>query len=440
MDHIRDCLLDLISYYVPVIDGPYRRLFTGPDLLLCSSYWWTIYETVYRTWSLIMFQSLMDHIWDCLLEKISYYVPVIDGPYMRLFTRPDLLLCSSYWWTIYETVDRTWSLIMFQLLMHHIWDCLLDLVSYYVPVIDGPYMRLFTGPDFLLCFSYWCPIYETVYLTWSHYVPVIDAHIQDLFTRPDLLLCSSYWCTITRLFTWPNHWLCSSYWCTIYETIYRTLSLIMFQLLMHHIQDCLLDLISDYVPVIDAPYTRLFTGPDLWLCSSYWCTIYKTVYWTWSLLMFQLLMHHYETVDWTWSPIMFQLLMHHIQDCLPDLISDYVPVIDAPYTRPFSGPDLLLCSSYWCTIYKTVYSTWSLIMFQLLMHHIWDCLPDLISDYVPVIDAPYMRRLRDLIMFQLLMHHIRDCLPDLKTRVNVLMAQFQSLLNSFGEPVDDKVP
>lgn len=39
---------------------------------------------------------------------------------------------------------------------------------------------------------------------------------------------------------------------------------------------------------------------------------------------------------------------------------------------------------------------------------------------------------------RLLMHHIRDCLPDLKTRVNVLMAQFQSLLNSFGEPVDDK--
>ena len=37
------------------------------------------------------------------------------------------------------------------------------------------------------------------------------------------------------------------------------------------------------------------------------------------------------------------------------------------------------------------------------------------------------------------MHHIRDCLPELKTRVNVLMAQFQSLLNSFGEPVEDKV-
>lgn len=39
---------------------------------------------------------------------------------------------------------------------------------------------------------------------------------------------------------------------------------------------------------------------------------------------------------------------------------------------------------------------------------------------------------------RLLMHHIRDCLPDLKTRVNVLIAQFQSLLNSFGEPVEDK--
>lgn len=41
--------------------------------------------------------------------------------------------------------------------------------------------------------------------------------------------------------------------------------------------------------------------------------------------------------------------------------------------------------------------------------------------------------------FQLLMHHIRDCLPDLKTRVNVLIAQFQSLLNTFGEPIEDKV-
>ncbi|XP_059153710.1 dynamin-1-like protein isoform X2 [Physella acuta] len=39
---------------------------------------------------------------------------------------------------------------------------------------------------------------------------------------------------------------------------------------------------------------------------------------------------------------------------------------------------------------------------------------------------------------RLLMHHIRDCLPELKTRVNVLIAQFQSLLNSFGEPISDK--
>ena len=35
------------------------------------------------------------------------------------------------------------------------------------------------------------------------------------------------------------------------------------------------------------------------------------------------------------------------------------------------------------------------------------------------------------------MHHIRDCLPELKTRVNVMASQFQSLLNSFGEPVAD---
>ena len=39
---------------------------------------------------------------------------------------------------------------------------------------------------------------------------------------------------------------------------------------------------------------------------------------------------------------------------------------------------------------------------------------------------------------QLLMHHIRDCLPELKTRVNVMSSQFQQLLASFGEPVDDK--
>ncbi|CAG2109883.1 unnamed protein product [Medioppia subpectinata] len=38
---------------------------------------------------------------------------------------------------------------------------------------------------------------------------------------------------------------------------------------------------------------------------------------------------------------------------------------------------------------------------------------------------------------RLLMHHIRDCLPELKTRVNVMVSQFQSLLNSYGIAVDD---
>lgn len=39
---------------------------------------------------------------------------------------------------------------------------------------------------------------------------------------------------------------------------------------------------------------------------------------------------------------------------------------------------------------------------------------------------------------RLLMHHIRDCLPELKTRVNVMASQFQSLLNSYGQDVVDK--
>jgi len=39
---------------------------------------------------------------------------------------------------------------------------------------------------------------------------------------------------------------------------------------------------------------------------------------------------------------------------------------------------------------------------------------------------------------RLLMHHIRDCLPELKTRLNVLAAQYQALLGSYGEPVDDQ--
>ncbi|XP_071439265.1 dynamin-1-like protein [Hetaerina americana] len=39
---------------------------------------------------------------------------------------------------------------------------------------------------------------------------------------------------------------------------------------------------------------------------------------------------------------------------------------------------------------------------------------------------------------RLLMHHIRDCLPDLKTRMSVMVSQFQSLLHSYGDDVLDK--
>ncbi|EFX86061.1 hypothetical protein DAPPUDRAFT_309039 [Daphnia pulex] len=39
---------------------------------------------------------------------------------------------------------------------------------------------------------------------------------------------------------------------------------------------------------------------------------------------------------------------------------------------------------------------------------------------------------------RLLMHHIRDCLPELKTRVNLMMSQFQALLHSYGDQVRDK--
>jgi len=39
---------------------------------------------------------------------------------------------------------------------------------------------------------------------------------------------------------------------------------------------------------------------------------------------------------------------------------------------------------------------------------------------------------------RLLMHHIRDCLPELKTRVNVMASQFQTLMNSYGQDVIDK--
>ncbi|XP_046871923.1 dynamin-1-like protein isoform X2 [Hypomesus transpacificus] len=38
---------------------------------------------------------------------------------------------------------------------------------------------------------------------------------------------------------------------------------------------------------------------------------------------------------------------------------------------------------------------------------------------------------------RLLMHHIRDCLPELKTRVNVLSAQYQARLSDYGKPVED---
>jgi len=36
------------------------------------------------------------------------------------------------------------------------------------------------------------------------------------------------------------------------------------------------------------------------------------------------------------------------------------------------------------------------------------------------------------------MHHIRDCLPSLKTRINQMVSHFQTLVNSFGEPIEDK--
>ncbi|CAD5226872.1 unnamed protein product [Bursaphelenchus xylophilus] len=39
---------------------------------------------------------------------------------------------------------------------------------------------------------------------------------------------------------------------------------------------------------------------------------------------------------------------------------------------------------------------------------------------------------------RLLIHHIRECLPQLKVRVNTLMGQCRSLLNSYGQPVEDK--
>lgn len=40
---------------------------------------------------------------------------------------------------------------------------------------------------------------------------------------------------------------------------------------------------------------------------------------------------------------------------------------------------------------------------------------------------------------RLLIHHIKDCLPELKTRINIMSSQYQTLLSSFGEAIEDKV-
>ena len=50
-----------------------------------------------------------------------------------------------------------------------------------------------------------------------------------------------------------------------------------------------------------------------------------------------------------------------------------------------------------------------------------------------------LRFLKKLLFLQLLMHHIRNCLPELKSRVNTMTSQYQHLLQSYGEPVEDKV-
>ncbi|XP_075251246.1 dynamin-1-like protein [Convolutriloba macropyga] len=39
---------------------------------------------------------------------------------------------------------------------------------------------------------------------------------------------------------------------------------------------------------------------------------------------------------------------------------------------------------------------------------------------------------------RLLMNHIKECLPELKTRINVMTSQFQMLLASYGEPIEDE--
>uniref|UniRef100_A0A8C1SHI6 Dynamin-1-like protein n=1 Tax=Cyprinus carpio TaxID=7962 RepID=A0A8C1SHI6_CYPCA len=57
--------------------------------------------------------------------------------------------------------------------------------------------------------------------------------------------------------------------------------------------------------------------------------------------------------------------------------------------------------------------------------------------YYPSLASRCSSRYLARTLSRLLMHHIRDCLPELKTRVTVLTAQYQSRLNSYGQPVED---
>ncbi|MGH0164486.1 UNVERIFIED_CONTAM: hypothetical protein FKN15_049367 [Acipenser sinensis] len=108
-----------------------------------------------------------------------------------------------------------------------------------------------------------------------------------------------------------------------------------------------------------------------------------------------------------------RLLMHHIRDCLPEL-KTRINVLAAQYQS--------LLNSYGEPVEDK-----SATLLQLITKFA--------SEYCNTIEgtAKYIETSE-----LLLMHHIRDCLPELKTRINVLAAQYQSLLNSYGEPVEDK--
>ncbi|EHB12242.1 Dynamin-1-like protein [Heterocephalus glaber] len=108
-----------------------------------------------------------------------------------------------------------------------------------------------------------------------------------------------------------------------------------------------------------------------------------------------------------------RLLMHHIRDCLPEL-KTRINVLAAQYQS--------LLNSYGEPVDDK-----SATLLQLITKFA--------TEYCNTIEgtAKYIETSE-----LLLMHHIRDCLPELKTRINVLAAQYQSLLNSYGEPVDDK--